>query len=688
MRDGYYRSDLTERDKDNDMFHFHHWNAGRAPSLQWDINNARLHGIPDYSEFHERASANGFDSTDVREAYDMDEEWEPMAQLFDRLPGLREVVYKCPVQFPPCLLQALHDKMPQITPRLHLRAFKLRMMNDTITAWTDPDPHEMALLKSPCLDSLWFVDTVASWYRWISSRSGDSRDREEQKNLHAFGEMVDRWPIAPNLHEVGVMRNYTHVQGSRSDNILLAIMRNAAKKNTLRLKTLNLDCAYVSQILAMDPSLDLSMLRALHLLKMSHNSVIDALSAQSLPLLRDLSIQFIFTASWKEYDRVKQFVRGFRNLESLRVRGWDWSVASFSDWCGEITPYQTVRSLDLGCGEEYGGMSSSVQTELEIMFLGYVYSGVETLSLPIRRSKGDQHEVRLYQTLGRSFPKLKRLALTLEALLPSAERLPSEILNPAAPARTHLSGAPGVYRDPLGSWDPIVQSRESYSHLPFPKQPFIIYGCSPFLNGEILDLFINSAVDAKLARQIFDAISSSCHTSSRLETMMVRSKALIRFRSAYNPEPESNGYVAGTGTGYGRCDPDGYIRPLLTGLTREWLLDTLLCDDSGEKVRVKEIGARAEGLKREPVDPQSVPITDQLALYMAELEELSRRKSCKRGKHLNERKGWWEDVRVSEENSLMVHFRELWPGRKEGGRGWWEDWESWDLETVSEQGHT
>lgn len=69
---------------------------------------------------------------------------------------------------------------------------------------------------------------------------------------------------------------------------------------------------------------------------------------------------------------------------------------------------------------------------------------------------------------------------------------------------------------------------------------------------------------------------------------------------------------------------------------------------------------------------------------MVEFEELSCRKFCKRGKYLNEWKGWWEDVRVFEENLLMVYFRELWFGRKEGGRGWWEDWESWDLEIVSE----
>lgn len=65
------------------MFYFYYWNVGCVFFLQWDINNVRLYGIFDYFEFYECVSVNGFDFIDVREVYDMDEEWEFMVQLFD-----------------------------------------------------------------------------------------------------------------------------------------------------------------------------------------------------------------------------------------------------------------------------------------------------------------------------------------------------------------------------------------------------------------------------------------------------------------------------------------------------------------------------------------------------------------------------------------------------------------------------
>lgn len=44
--------------------------------------------------------------------------------LFRRLLGLRDLVWACGNQFPPCLLQVLHQRLPRC--RLHIRAFRLR----------------------------------------------------------------------------------------------------------------------------------------------------------------------------------------------------------------------------------------------------------------------------------------------------------------------------------------------------------------------------------------------------------------------------------------------------------------------------------------------------------------------------------------------------------------------------------
>lgn len=253
MHERYHPQFLNGTYKD-DMIDFHQWNAGQHLPCGGLSTTQDSHRIPDYSEFQWRVRA---DNTPTMAAYDTEKAWEPLANLFRRLPGLREVIYECPAQFPPCLLQALHDKMPQVTPRLYLRTFKLRMMDD----------------------------------------------------------------------------------------ILLAIVRDAAMKKTLRPETLNMDCAYIDNIMRIDPALDLSMLRTLHLLQVHSVSFKDGLSAGSFPLLRDLSLQFVYQDLWRGYDKFKKFIRGFRNLESLRELGWDWPVASFSDWSGEIAPYHTIRSL-------------------------------------------------------------------------------------------------------------------------------------------------------------------------------------------------------------------------------------------------------------------------------------------------------------------------------------------------------
>lgn len=39
-----------------------------------------------------------------------------------------------------------------------------------------------------------------------------------------------------------------------------------------------------------------------------------------------------------------------------------------------------------------------------------------------------------------------------------------------------------------------------------------------------------------------------------------------------------------------------------------------------------------------------------------------------------------ESMEVCTEGLLMVQFRILWPGEKEGSKGWWEEWQSWGLE--------
>ncbi|KAK0666623.1 hypothetical protein QBC41DRAFT_230201 [Cercophora samala] len=623
------------------------WNTAPAPSLEWEVNNARLHGIPDYSKLDWRRVP--ISNTPASEAYDMDEPWDPMAKLISRLPGLREVIYQCPVQFPPCLLQALHNKMPQTIPRLHLRTFELRVLNDTTTADTDLDPHELALITSPCVRRIWLMD--------INNRGRNAT--MDPKKQDVFCRVMRNRVLVPNLDGVCLVEHQGFLPDNSSHNIVVTMLKKAAKEKTcIRLKELFLDCAYLNDITTLGNALDLSLLRVLHLTKMHQANALDALETSSLPMLRDLSIECTFSpvVLWDAYDKVRQFVRRFGNLESLRVRGWDWSMASFSAWSGDITPFETVRSLWLE-GEKEGEIASSIQSDLEIRCLGYIYPGVEVLSLPIRRSKGDMNEVLLYEAIARGFPKLKRLALTLEALVahvdpppqaPSSAALaPTLALAPTYP--TTISGfglgvnapVPDQWLDRQENITSLLPSPNNYTHqVPFEDQP--ARGLFHFLNGEILDFFVNLALDDKLAREIFNKISSSYHTVSRLETMMVRTKASLRHRSRPpSPEEAYHGRVPGTGHRYGQPVYQERLMEFIYGLERQWRVESLLCDDSGEKVRVKELGPRADGWRGMVMQP----------------------------------------LPANEGDPTLKLFRMLWPVKKEGSKGWWEDWESRGLET-------
>lgn len=86
-----------------------------------------------------------------------------------------------------------------------------------------------------------------------------------------------------------------------------------------------------------------------------------------------------------------------------------------------------------------------------------------------------------------------------------------------------------------------------------------------------MSFMANSALDAKLARQIFDAVASPS-----LDTMMVKAEPGAMFRIG------------------------PLLRPWLSGLAREWVVDKV---SSKGEVRMREIGKNAEGWKGAAADP-------------------------------------------------------------------------------------
>ena len=336
---------------------------------------------------------------------------------------------------------------------------------------------------------------------------------------------------------------------------------------------------------------DLSALQTLTFTALVLESGLDEFLSLSFPALTSITFRCMDEPSACYFDKVKRFIRGLSRLESLYILGWDWFVASLA---GPDTrngygtppdhPSRTLQTLWLEHRTDLPSFTSRwektrsyILSASEITRLGAFYPLVKDLCIIIRRSKGDSDEVARYKALGASFPHLKRLVLTLDASPP------------------HISlGNDGIF---------ILQPKSTQFEDQY--SPVVLY-----TNGDCMYVMVNSALDAKLARQIFAAIASQS-----LETMMVRVKGGMEF--VVHPciplrlQPRSN-------------TPGLALRPWLNGLAREWIVDTI---NSKGEVKVREIGRNAEGWKGEARDPLKVHYMDP----------------------------------------FMKHFRTLWPDSKMGG---------------------
>src|SRR5205807_10350288 len=116
------------------------------------------------------------------------------------LPGLVDLVYNYPDQFPPCLLQTLHEYRPQC--RLRINTFNLYSLHAPVI-----DPYELLLATSPCLYSIRCLHGEDNYIRFLYQEDGadadaDADDSDSRTNYQAEAVMCLVAGLAPNLKEV------------------------------------------------------------------------------------------------------------------------------------------------------------------------------------------------------------------------------------------------------------------------------------------------------------------------------------------------------------------------------------------------------------------------------------------------------------------------------------------------------
>lgn len=124
------------------------------------------------------------------------------------------------------------------------------------------------------------------------------------------------------------------------------------------------------------------------------------------------------------------------------------------------------------------------------------------LSIPLKRTRGDRAEVALYRHIGSNLPRLCRLSLQLDCSPPHFIATDeSEHDTPLAEPYATGPGWPAVAAS-------LNQDRDQYAHE----------SCcvNHHRNGHIYDVLINSALDERLAKKIFEVVGGN------VETLLVR----------------------------------------------------------------------------------------------------------------------------------------------------------------------
>ncbi|KAK0735939.1 hypothetical protein B0T21DRAFT_365967 [Apiosordaria backusii] len=586
-------------EEDAELSNFDRWQLSPAP-LNWDLHHQRLRGIPNHSD----SACRGFAvRTPVHAAYDEDAKWAPLADLIRLLPALADLIYEWPTQFPPCLLQALHTKTCNHTTRLHLRSFNLRMLGErglpppkTITG----DSHELDLITSPCLHAIWLADCDGR----VAPQQEDDRT-SIGRQLDTLEQIVRTEGLAPNLREV---RLELTSEGTSplpprpypSGWLPGEVGARSRKQQPVALEYLGLGCRYGFhqitgfQVQRWTELAELSGLQALELTAPVTECGLDTLLSLRFPDLTTLSFLSTRNPSMGYLNKVNRFLARLPRLESLRVMGWDWSIGplapdltSTTTNGDDLSPACVKTLVTLWLDHRVDTLSpysrSSVISPSEIARLGAFYPHVEILSIPIRRSKGDADEAARYKAIGASFPRLKRLALNLDASAPMRE----------------------LTREGVSFEDKWVQP----------------WG---YTNRHIMDVMANSAVDDKLARQIFEAVALP-----GLETMMVRAEGGGDFKMPPDLPREWRG----------RWDYKPNITRFLRALAREWIIDTV---NPRREVRIVKVGAEKWKWRPE-TQPWMMPST----------------------------------------NDFLEHFKRLWPDINLKSEDWYDQWKSWPLTGVT-----
>jgi hypothetical protein len=642
------------------------WHFALPTTTDWEVTRARLHGFQFGSDYgrgaiplptkHAAGGPEGAsDKLPASVAYDTDHHWRPLADIISQLPGLADVVFRCPSQFPPCLLKAImtHSNERQMM-RLHLQMFKLRSAYDDSAAI---DHHEWQLITAPCLHSIWLqygIQLAADLREQLLPFRGSPA-------LDAVSWMVRQGPISPCLREVNMVgspstelgalrslpapghmdtdfrrpiRPWNPIAFLNQERLRLEHRaRGASPSGKGQLRHLRFNSSEHaasppnkaiferghSWIDKFETLTDFSLLRTLVLAQPVSQEQLVSLKRACFPELATLSLTCELPSFTEEetigsrfdyFQAIETFLSGLPSLRALEVTAWDHAqhVFSFENASLERLSLMPVENrpkvrfkptiCDIQQCPTLDGLTVLISSFLRLT----------DLSIPVRRSSGSSAEAAVYQYIGEHLPNLRRRSLSLDCSPPRFFRTNTN---------GHDTPLPRPY--PSGPGWPAAAADLNRDRNEYVREDCCM---KSYRSGHIYDVLINTALGESLALKIFAAVGG------KVETLLVKTYGGLHFPQL--GQPPHYGFPRGT-------KPLGaMLEPFVAAVGKQWLVEK-----TNGKVVVKELGL--ERFWSMPSDPFRIGSDGQ--------------------------------------KTVMQYFRRVWPEQKEGSKGWVEDWESWGLET-------
>lgn len=511
------------------------------------------------------------------------DEWGPVIRLMGQLTGLADLFWACREQLPLCLLQVLHEKVSRC--RLHNSTFDLSSpigssLGSSLTSY------ERTVITSPCLYSI--------------------GGRNRKINPSALKSIS-------SLSSPGLRRVYFWWR--RKDADIEAAENNTQNPEIVPREFIQVDGPWLRipiplAVIYRETSGNFSAMRAL---KLNVPLAPQGLPAPTdFPSLVDLTFTCVITAyntSPQYWDEVITLLRNIPRLTNLQIKCWNRAIS----FIPSLSP--NLRKLDLSTWLVPGGPRLR---DDHIHQLADICPNLEHLTLEIRRSRGDATEVARYRSLGR-LPRLQELHICLDV------------------------SPPGYVQNTLGGNTTTIRDTAIEPWFDEQDAKYLQFTFKAYREGHVRDVLVNSAIDASLARSIFEVISGAKPGRSPgraaplpLERLELRARGGSEFVDA--PFGDS---------------PRRPLNQFLAALERAWRVERDVRDDSPEVINVKEL---SRGLAKDP--------------RHSKLFKAWKRNGFPRTALLDN---------VKNDQYWFGLWRRVWPVETPGMH-WWDDWESHPLE--------